>query len=110
MRGLPSGSVAVYVDNAVIPWRGRLWAHLLASDLDELHATAAAIGLRSAWFQDAGRFPHYDVTAEGRIAALAAGAVPIVDRRIPGDVLMRRADGRYVPRHVVLAERAARRG
>ncbi|HEY8583442.1 MAG TPA: DUF4031 domain-containing protein [Capillimicrobium sp.] len=101
--------MAVYVDNAVIPWRGRLWAHLLASDLDELHAMAAAIGMRRAWFQDGGRFPHYDVTAEGRAAALELGAVPIVGRRIPGDVLMRRGDGRLVPRAEVLAERAGRR-
>jgi hypothetical protein len=101
--------VPVYVDNAVMPWRGRLWAHLLASDLEELHALATSIGLRRAWFQDRGRFPHYDVPTEGREAALAAGAIPILDRRIPDDVLMKRPDGRYVPRRHVLAERAARR-
>lgn len=99
----------VYVDNAVIPWRGRLWAHLLGSDLDELHELASTIGLRRAWFQDARRFPHYDVTEAGREAALAAGAVAIVRRRIPDDVLMKRPDGTYVPRSLVLAERAAER-
>ena len=97
----------VYVDNAVIPSRGRLWAHLIASDLDELHALAAAIGLRRAWFQDARRFPHYDVDVEYRERALAAGAIALTDRRIPGDVLMKRPDGSYAPRAVVLAERAA---
>jgi hypothetical protein len=101
--------VAVYVDNAVIPWRGRLWAHLIASDLDELHALAAAIGLRRVWFQDRRRFPHYDVDAEYRERAIAAGAIAITDRRIPDDVLMKRSDGSYVPRSVVLAERSSSR-
>lgn len=99
--------MTVYVDNAVIPWRGVLWAHLLATDLDELHALAAAIGLRRAWFQDGGRWPHYDVTSSKRESAIAAGAVAFFDRHIPVDVLMKRADGRYVARAVVLAERAA---
>lgn len=102
-------SVAVYVDNAVIPWRGRLWAHLIATDLDELHALAATIGLRRAWFQDARRFPHYDVDTEYRERALAAGAIPITDRRIPDDVLMKRPDGTYASRAVVRAERALHR-
>jgi len=101
--------MAVYVDNAVIPWRGRLWAHLLGTDLEELHGLAASIGLRRAWFQDRRRFPHYDVDTEYRLRALAAGAVAITDRRIPDDVLMKRADGTYVARAVVLAERRASR-
>jgi hypothetical protein len=101
--------MAVYVDNAVIPWRGRLWAHLLGSDLDELHALAAAIGLRRAWFQDRRRFPHYDVDSEYRLRALAAGAIAITDRRIPDDVVMKRSDGSYVARSIVLAERSRSR-
>lgn len=48
--------------------------HLTADTLDELHAVAAAIGMRRAWFQ-AGRIPHYDLTPSRREAALAAGAV-----------------------------------
>jgi hypothetical protein len=102
--------VTVYVDNAVIPSRGVLWAHLLGTDLDELHALAAAIGLRRAWFQDHGRWPHYDVTTAKREEAIAAGAVAFFDRRIPPDVLMKRPDGRYVPRAEVLRERARARG
>jgi hypothetical protein len=101
--------MAVYVDNAVIPWRGRLWAHLLGSDLEELHALAGAIGLRRAWFQDRRRFPHYDVDAAYRLRALAAGAIAITDRRIPDDVLMKRPDGTYVARSIVLAERSRSR-
>lgn len=28
--------MAVYVDDAVWPWRGQLWCHLLADSLDEI--------------------------------------------------------------------------
>lgn len=80
--------MTVYVDEFGPGW-GR-WTgggHLLASDLDELHAMARRIGLRRSWFQDR-TFPHYDVTAPKRRAAIAAGAVPI-GRDIPDDVLMR---------------------
>lgn len=101
--------MTVYVDNAMIPWRGHRWAHLIGSDLDELHALAATIRLHRGWFQDGGRFPHYDVTTAKRAEAIAAGAVPLFDRRIPDDVLMKRPDGRYVPRAQVLRERAAAR-
>jgi hypothetical protein len=67
--------MAVYVDNERIEWRGRLWCHLVADSLDELHAFAARIGLRRSWFQDRASFPHYDVTTEVRERALRSGAV-----------------------------------
>lgn len=81
--------MTVYVDEFGSGW-GR-WSgggHLLATDLDELHAMARTIGLKRAWFQDR-TFPHYDVTAPKRAAALTAGAVPIAMGEIPDDVLMR---------------------
>ena len=37
--------MTVYVDDPVILWRGRRWAHLMADTLDELHAMAAQLGL-----------------------------------------------------------------
>lgn len=43
-------------------------------DVEELHAFAARIGLRRAWFQS-GSTPHYDLTPGRRAAALRAGAV-----------------------------------
>jgi hypothetical protein len=42
-------------------------------DLAELHAFAASIGLRRAWFQDK-VLPHYDVTDTKRVLAIKAGA------------------------------------
>lgn len=48
--------------------------HMMADTLEELHAMAARIGLRRAWFQPRSS-PHYDLTPAKREAALAAGAV-----------------------------------
>lgn len=97
--------MTVYVDELPDGW-GK-WSgggHMLASDIDELHALAERIGLRRAWFQDR-TFAHYDLTRSKRVAALAAGAVAIEVGEIPDDVLMRRRDGGYETR----AERMARR-
>lgn len=64
----------VYVDDEQIPWRGRLWCHLVADSLPELHDFASRLGLRRAWFQSKSRYPHYDVTISVRDKALVLGA------------------------------------
>lgn len=66
--------MTTYVDNEQIPWRGKLWCHLVADSLDELHAFALQLGLRRAWFQSKSAFPHYDVTTTVRERALQLGA------------------------------------
>jgi hypothetical protein len=79
----------VYVDELPAGW-GR-WsggAHMLANDLDALHAMADKIGLKRAWFQDKA-FAHYDLTASKRRLALAEGAIEIEFGEIPDDVLMK---------------------
>lgn len=43
------------------------------STVDDLHALAARIGLRRAWFQPHPIAPHYDLTPSKRDEALAAG-------------------------------------
>src|SRR5439155_24660318 len=78
-----AGLMAVYVDDAVWPARGRRWCHLVADGADELHAFAARLGLLRAWFQHRPARPwhdHYDVPEELRPQALALGAVAL-DRR-----------------------------
>lgn len=89
-------------------WNGG--AHMLTTDLDELHAMARRIGLKRSWFQDK-RFPHYDLTASKRALAVAAGAVEIGLGDIPTDVLVK-ADSGYetwqVRRDRAAARRAAR--
>ena len=72
--------MAVYVDDEQIPWRGKLWCHLVADSLMELHDFAAALGLKRAWFQNGSRYPHYDVTMSVRDRALRMGA-HLGDRR-----------------------------
>lgn len=74
--------MSVYVDDMRRRARvGRLdavWSHLLADDDDELHAFAARLGLRRAWFQKPGTpLAHYDVTEPKRQLALRLGAIPI---------------------------------
>ena len=66
--------MTVYVDDAVHLWRGRRWAHLLADDLDELHAFAARLGIPRRAFQDKRSGAHYDIDAALRERALALGA------------------------------------
>ncbi len=69
--------MAVYVDNAVFQWRGRRWAHLLADDLDELHAFAARLGMPRRAFQDKRSGAHYDIDSAMREVALRLGAEPV---------------------------------
>jgi len=76
--------MAVYVDYLRATARTRAWpftlaAHMLADDVDELHAFAASIGLKREWFQR-GSTPHYDLTATRHKRALELGAIRL-DRR-----------------------------
>lgn len=99
--------MTVYVDKFPPGW-GK-WTgggHMLASDLDELHAMADRIGLRREWFQGHTTFAHYDVQRGKRALAVAAGAVEIGMGEIPDDVLVRCPDGTYETRS---ARRARRR-
>ncbi len=72
--------MAVYVDDAVWPWRGQLWCHLLADSLDELHQFAQSIGLKKEWFQGHTKYPHYDMNENRRKIAVKKGAIEI-DKR-----------------------------
>lgn len=74
--------MAVYVDNERIPWRGKLWCHLVADSLDELHQFAERLGLKRDWFQDRASYPHYDVTMSVRERALGIGALPARKRQM----------------------------
>lgn len=66
--------MAVYVDNVEIPWKGKVWCHLVADSLDELHGFATELGLKRQWFQAKASYPHYDVTKSVRTKALKLGA------------------------------------
>lgn len=91
--------MTVYVDAEGIRWRGKEWCHLVADSLNELHDFAARLGLQRRWFQNKGRYPHYDVTMTVRNRALRMGAVD-ADRatliacckRIRSEMLQSRAE------------------
>lgn len=69
--------MAVYVDNARIPFRGWLMCHMFADSLDELHAMAQRLGLKRSWFQRGSVLAHYDVCLTKRARALRLGAVAV---------------------------------
>lgn len=51
--------------------------HLVTDeDLYKLHIFAAGIGFRCSWFQNGGRFPHYDLTTIRKMKqAIDSGAI-----------------------------------
>lgn len=74
----------IFVDEVreVVPRNPRVaavstrWSHLTTDGpLEELHAFAAALGLRPGAFHLQKSLPHYDLTPEARERALAQGAV-----------------------------------
>jgi hypothetical protein len=73
--------MAVYIDK-LRDWGWRLGpsCHMIADGNEELHAFAKRIGLKREWFQRKSSYPHYDLTAARRIAALRLGAAPLEDR------------------------------
>lgn len=69
----------LYLDRPSVPWRGRLWSHLI-SDVSyaELHAFAEALGApRRAFDRD-----HYDLPAERFPMAVWLGAHVVPPREI----------------------------
>ena len=66
-----------------------LAGHMVSdTGLDELHAFAGGMGLKRCWFRVGRRHPHYDLSAEGRIDAIVAGAKLVETRalaRIDGE-------------------------
>lgn len=71
--------MAILVDDAVWPWRGRVWAHLVSdTSVDELHAFAERLGIPRRAFQG----DHYDVTDELRDCAIAEGARAVTSRDV----------------------------
>lgn len=90
--------MSIYVDDAVHPWRGERWAHLMADTLTELHAMAQRLGIPRRAFQNKTSGAHYDVTAQLREHAIAFGAIALsrhTDRQQLKAVIQRaKAQGR----------------
>ncbi len=71
--------VTVLVDDAIWPWKGLRWAHLVSDgSLEELHEMARLIGKRRLGFQG----DHYDVDEVDRLRAIDFGALAIDSRQL----------------------------
>jgi len=76
--------VTVYVDR-LQQYGTKRWCHVIADEIEELHAAAQRAGLRRAWFQQVTippkpggvSFPHYDAQPRIRGLLVAAGAVEL---------------------------------
>ena len=66
--------------------------HMVADTARELHAMAAAVGMRREWFQPLSS-PHYDVSLSRRRAAVALGAAEVGRRELVGVLRRIRAMG-----------------
>lgn len=59
---------------------GRLkLSHMIADNLEELHEMANKLGC-SKWFQNEGKYPHYDVSKSNKKKAVELGAKLVNDR------------------------------
>lgn len=84
--------MAVYVDNAQIPYGRMLMSHMLADTREELFAMADAIGLDRRHVQHLGQSnEHFDISKGYRTKALAKGAVEL-DRRGLAKLIRKRRD------------------
>jgi len=89
--------VTVLVDDAIWPFDGRRWAHLVSDvSYEELHEFAERLGIPRRGFQG----DHYDIPESYRAEALRLGAVPVGSRellhRLRGAGLRRVRHGRGV--------------
>ncbi len=74
--------MAVYVDGLRdYGWRHGPSCHLIADSVEELIEFAESMGMRREWFQ-AKSTPHFDLTADGRTAAVAMGAIELTNREL----------------------------
>lgn len=83
--------MAVYVDNARLPYRGMLMCHMWADTEAELHTMAQRIGIKRKWFQKPPKasWKHYDICLTKRAKAVALGAIS-TDRYGPSEFVARK--------------------
>ncbi|WP_431936387.1 DUF4031 domain-containing protein [Micromonospora sp. RP3T] len=84
----------LYLDPPAVPWRGRLWSHLISDvSFAELHAFAELLGAGRRGFDR----DHYDLPAERFRVAVWLGATVVPSREI---VRLLREAGLRRPKHV----------
>jgi len=67
--------MSVYVDRVKVPFKGQEWCHLMADTLEELHHFAQMLEIDARLFHRSASYPHYDITLQMRVMAIAYGAI-----------------------------------
>ncbi len=67
--------MAVYVDRSRVMFKEKLWCHLMADTLEELHNFAQQMNIDARLFHQNASYPHYDITLEMRSMVIAHGAI-----------------------------------
>jgi hypothetical protein len=69
-------SVTTYVDQPIFRKGKKLYCHLYADSIKELHEFAEKLGIKRCWYENkrGKNFPHYDITESQRITAIIMGA------------------------------------
>ncbi len=84
----------VFVDAAINRWNKKLWCHLTADSLTELHEFADRLNLKREWFQNHKLIPHYDITKSKRAIAIKLGAIAITTEERAAEVIKRLKENR----------------
>lgn len=87
--------MGILIDPPQVPWRGRMWSHLVSdTSFEELHEFAARAGIPRRGFDG----DHYDVPAEAYDDLVAAGAVPVRSRELVQRIVQAGLRRRKLPR------------
>lgn len=78
--------MSVYVDAPIWSFGRMTMCHMIADDLEELHAMADRIGIQRKWFQSHASYPHYDICKSKRALAVGFGAVELDRRQLVGKI------------------------
>lgn len=85
--------MAVYVDDAFIPYGRMIMCHMLADSHEELMAMSYTLGLKVRWLQKPETpAEHFDVSKRYRERAVANGAVEVSSKDIVVMIRGKRGD------------------
>lgn len=79
--------MGVFVDDMRLPKKvknlDRVWSHMGADSLEEMHQFARKLGLKRSYFQiSSSGIPHYDVTEKVRAKAVKMGAEELTTKEL----------------------------
>lgn len=86
--------MGVYVGQAMWPFKGKMYSHMIADTHKELEIMAWKIGMERRWIQKESELDeHYDIGPRKRDAAIKRGAIEVTDREIVRMLRARREEG-----------------